>query len=177
MFFLRSLTILDIMAATALCRPPVMYLRHIHNLNVGIGVQCLFGCDDRTLAVISQGAQLDAWKLQKRNDGELSIGELYRNGSRILLQLWEGAGVAEGIGPIISEIFRCTTVIYLHVVMSGNPLLYFLIVGAYAGVEEVKKAVPYLVHSIKLLLPHTDALNLLCWPIVVGTPFRSVFNL
>jgi hypothetical protein len=102
-----------------------MYLRHIHNLNVGIGVQCLFGCDDRTLGVISQGAQLDAWKLQKRNDGELSIGELYRNGSRILLQLWEGAGVAEGIGPIISEIFRCTAVIYLHVVMSGNPTPLF----------------------------------------------------
>jgi hypothetical protein len=119
-FFLRSLTFQDILGATSLCRPPVMYLRHIHNLNVGIGVQRLFGCDDRTLSVISQGAQLDAWKLQKRNDGELSIGELYRNGSRILLQLWEGAGIAEGIGPIISEIFRCTTVIYLHVVMSGN---------------------------------------------------------
>ena len=57
------------------------------------------------------------------------------------------------------------------------PLHYLLIVGAYAGVEEVRKAVPYLVHSIKLLLPHTNALNLLCWPIVVGNPFHFVFNL
>ena len=116
---MRNLTFNDIIAATYLCRAPVKYLRHIHNLNVGLGVQRLFGCEDRTLAIISQGAQLDHWKSERRSNGELSIGDLYKKGSRILMQLWERGGVVEGIGPIIAEIYRCSTVIYLNVIMSG----------------------------------------------------------
>lgn len=158
LFFVRRLSFSDIIVATALCRPPVMFLRHIHNLNMGLGVHNLVGCSDRTLAVINQGAELDAWKAQKRSMGELSIGDLYKKGTRILMQLWDGGGMAEGIGPIITEIYRCSTVIYLNVVMSG----------AFSGINEVKKAIPYLVESVKLLLPHTDALRLLCWPILVG---------
>jgi hypothetical protein len=96
-----------------------MYLRHIHNLNVGLGVHKLFGCEDRTLSIISQGAELEQWKFDKRSNGELSIGELYKKGTRILMQLWERGGVVEGIGPIVAEIYRCSTVIYLNVIMSG----------------------------------------------------------
>jgi hypothetical protein len=48
--------------------------------------------------------------------------------------------------------------------------------GAYSGIEEVRSAIPYLVKSIELLLPHTDALNLLCWPIVVGTSISFAPN-
>lgn len=170
LFFLRRLSFNDILVATALCRPPVMFLRHIHNLNMGLGVHNLVGCSDRTLAVINQGAELDAWKNQKRLKGELSIGDLYKKGTRILMQLWDGGGMAEGIGPIVTEIYRCSTVIYLNVVMSGiSPLTSTpAYSGAYSGVNEVKKAIPYLVESVKLLLPHTDALRLLCWPILVG---------
>jgi Fungal specific transcription factor domain len=170
LFFVRRLSFSDIIVATALCRPPVMFLRHIHNLNMGLGVHNLVGCSDRTLAVINQGAELDAWKAQKRSMGELSIGDLYKKGTRILMQLWDGGGMAEGIGPIITEIYRCSTVIYLNVVMSGNILQNTITYsGAFSGINEVKKAIPYLVESVKLLLPHTDALRLLCWPILVGT--------
>lgn len=119
-FFLRNLTFNDIIAATSLCRAPVMYLRHIHNLNVGVGVQRLFGCEDRTLAIISQGAELEQWKFNKRSNGELNIGDLYKKGSRILMQLWDRGGQVEGAGSIVAEIYRCTTVIYLNVIMSGK---------------------------------------------------------
>ena len=43
-----------------------------------------------------------------------------------------------------------------------------ILIGAFSGIEEVKKAVPYLVDSINLLIPHIDALKLVSWPIVVG---------
>lgn len=98
-----------------------MFLRHIHNLSIGLGVHNLFGCGDQTLAVINRGAELEAWKSQKRSAGELSIGDLYRKGTAILLQLWEGEGIVEGIGPIVAEIYRCSTSIYMNVVMSGTP--------------------------------------------------------
>jgi hypothetical protein len=119
LYFLRSLTFDDIIAATALCREPVMFLRHIHDLNVGLGVRKLTGCNDRVLAGINQGAQLDAWKAQQRLAGALSTVELYKNGSRILMQLWEGTGVVEGLSAIVAETFRCAAVIYINVVMSG----------------------------------------------------------
>jgi hypothetical protein len=96
-----------------------MYLRHIHDLNIGLGVGNLCGCNDRVLSGISQGAQLDAWKAKQRLSGELSVVELYKSGSRILMQLWEGAGMVEGLGAIVAETFRCAAVIYVNVVMSG----------------------------------------------------------
>ena len=119
LFLLRRLSFHDVVVATSICRSPVMFLRHIHNLNMGLGVHNLVGCSDRTLAVINQGAELDAWKAQKRSNGELSIGDLYKKGTRILMQLWDGGGMEEGIGPIITEIYRCSTIIYLNVIMSG----------------------------------------------------------
>jgi hypothetical protein len=96
-----------------------MFLQHIHYLNVGLGVHKLFGCDDRTLAAINQGADLDEWKSQRRALGELSIGELYKRGTRILIQLWDGNGIVEGLPQIIAQVFRCSTVIFMNVVMSG----------------------------------------------------------
>jgi hypothetical protein len=125
-FFLRNLTFNDIIAATSLCRTPVMYLRHIHNLNVGLGVQKLFGCEDRTLAIINQGAELEQWKTERRANGELSIGDLYKRGSRILMQLWERGGIVEGVGPIVAEIYRCSAAIYLNVIMSGKSISNFI---------------------------------------------------
>jgi hypothetical protein len=53
----------------------------------------------------------------------------------------------------------------------------WVILGAYSGIEEIKKAIPYLVKSIELLLPHTDALDLLCWPIVVGTSTAALVEI
>jgi hypothetical protein len=96
-----------------------MYLRHIHDLNMGLGVDNLCGCSDRVLNGISQSAQLDAWKARQRLSGELSVVELYKSGSRILMQLWEGAGMVEGLAAIVAETFRCAAVIYVNVVMSG----------------------------------------------------------
>ena len=168
-FFVRNLTFADILAATSLRRTPTLYLRNIHNLNVGIGVHRLFGCSDRTLSVINQGAELDVWKAERQSLGELSIGELYKRGARILMQLWDGSGMVEGLGPIVAEIFRCAAVIYINVIISGTLLWEFrLTVGAYSGVEEMKKAIPYLVDSIQLIMPHPDALRLVCWPLVIG---------
>jgi len=168
-FFVRNLTFADILAATTLRRTPTLYLRNIHNLNVGIGIHRLFGCSDRTLSVINQGAELDVWKAERQSLGELSIGELYKRGARILMQLWDGSGTVEGLAPIVAEIFRCAAVIYVNVIISGTLLGELrLIVGAYSGVEEMKKAIPYLVDSIKLIMPHPDALRLICWPLVIG---------
>ena len=170
-FFLRRLTFNDIIAATTLCRTPVMFLRHIHNLNIGLGVHNLVGCSDQTLAVINRAAELEVWKLQRRSNGELSIGDLYKKGTSILLQLWDGGGMAEGAGPIVAEIYRCSASIYVNVVMSGIRTFnsYLSILGAFPGIDEIKKAIPFLVKSIKVILPHTDALGLVCWPIIVGT--------
>ena len=122
LYFLRKCTFYDIIAATTISRYPVLFLRHIHNLSIGLGVHNLFGCSDQILAVINQGADLESWKTKKRSKGELSIGELYKNGARILMQLWDGNGVAEGFGPIIAEIYRCSTVIYVNVIISGIQL-------------------------------------------------------
>ena len=122
LYFIRKCTFDDVIAATTISRSPILFLRHIHNLSIGLGVHNLFGCSDQILAVINQGAELEAWKTKKRSKGELSIGELYKNGTRILMQLWDGNGLADGFGPIIAEIYRCSTVIYLNVVMSGTVL-------------------------------------------------------
>ena len=122
LFLLRRLSFNDTILATALCCAPAMFLHHIHSLNMGLGVHHLIGCSDRTLAVINQGAELDVWKTQKHMNGELNIGDLYKKGTRILMQLECGGGFAEGIGPIIAEIYRCSTVIYVNVVMSGSTL-------------------------------------------------------
>ena len=125
LYFVRTLTFEDILAGTSLCRTPLLFLRHIHHLNVGIGVDKLFGCTDRVLGGISQSAQLDAWKAQQRANGELSIIELYKSGSRIMLQLWEGTGIVEGLAAIVAETFRCAAVIYLNVVISGEIIVSY----------------------------------------------------
>ena len=119
LYFLRSLTVGDVIAGTTLCREPVMFIRHIHDLNTGLGIDKLSGCNDRVLSGINQGAQLDAWKAKQRLTGELSIVELYKAGSRILTQLWEGTGMVEGLSAIVAETFRCAAVIYINLVMSG----------------------------------------------------------
>src|SRR5439155_22180436 len=41
-------------------------------------------------------------------------------GSRILTNLWEGHGSIQGPVAIVGDIFRCTAVIYINVIMSGN---------------------------------------------------------
>jgi hypothetical protein len=124
-----------------------MYLRHIHNLNVGLGVHKLFGCEDRTLAIISQGAELEQWKSEKRANGELSIGDLYKKGSRILMQLWERGGVVEGVAPIVAEIYRCSAAIYLNVIMSGNSISNFINTEGLTRAS-MKSRKPFLIWSI-----------------------------
>ena len=87
-----------------------------------LGVHNLVGCSDRILAIINQGAELDAWMSQKHSKGELSIRDLYKKGTRILMQLWDSGRVHEGIRPMITEVYRCSTVIYCNIVVSGRYL-------------------------------------------------------
>ena len=85
--FIRTLTFWDIMASAVVCRRPVLFLRHIHNLSIGIGVQYLCGCNDLTLSALNHATDLEAWKTERQCAGDLSIGDLYKGGMRIIRQL------------------------------------------------------------------------------------------
>lgn len=125
-FFIRALTHCDVLSATVLCRRPTLFLRHIHNLNVGIGIQYLYGCTDQTLAAINQTADLEAWKTERMAGGELSISDLYKGGMRILHQLlamnrsWHD----QSFSGAIADTFLFAAIIQVNVVMSGK--VFFL---------------------------------------------------
>lgn len=165
----RRLTINDIFAATSIGRIPILFPGHAQKLSMGLGVENLCGCNDQTLAIINQAAALEVWKWDKQSRGALSIGELYQKGTNILAGLWDGNGIVEGFGPIIAEIYRCAAAIYINVIISGTSANWtILILGAFTGIDELQKAVRFLATSSQLLLPHTDALRLICWPIMIG---------
>ena len=120
MYFRRTLTSDDILAALALRREPLLFATHNHNLGVNLSVMHLTGCSNQVLNGINQGAQLDCWKSKQISSQELSTVELCTNGSTILTHLWEGSNTVQGPVAIVGDIFRCAAVIYINVIMSGN---------------------------------------------------------
>jgi len=120
LYFCRTLTSDDILAALALHREPLLFVSHNINLRLNLRAMHMTGCSNNVLNGINQGAQLDSWKSKQISLRELSVVDLCKNGSTILAHIMEGSRTVQGPVAIVGDIFRCATVIYINVIMSGN---------------------------------------------------------
>lgn len=136
-FIIKASMWLDVLASVTLIRRPMFEVLRLLNDLSGtalvdgrpeLSMMSVMGCETRNVIALAEVADLACWKEDLGRTGSLSVPELVRRGQRIETMLKttnnDNPRPADTGGPrlrrLTSDVFRASTLVYLHSVISGD---------------------------------------------------------
>ncbi len=140
----------------------------------------IMGCEDWVMLLIMDIALVDDWKKVSQTSGKLSIPQLVSRGAEIEKRLEDGLNynsrtlqrLTKNAGPldssslgwtpqyircVITRIFACAALVYLHVIVSG----------AYPELPEIRNSVRRTIAAFQDL-PDQGLVRSLAWPFCIA---------